>query len=266
MIEIRDISKSYGRLRALSAVSLTVAPGTALGLVGPNGAGKSTLLRIVCGLARPDAGEILLNGRNAVDDLSARRALGCMPEALPLFDLLTGREQLSCTAGLLGVDKQVARARMLEMAAVLELTDALDRPIGSYSTGMRKKLAFTNALIGDPSIVILDEPFEGVDLLGIYTMKDILAQLLAAGCTLLVSSHILPLLEDICSDFALIHRGSIALHGNRETLRAHARLMTEPSSGDRTDLESVFLDIVAPDRRSRRLETIAQTNSQRTNP
>ncbi len=258
MIEIRNVTKSYGRVQALSGVSLTVPAGTALGLVGPNGAGKSSLLRIVCGLARPDGGEIVLAGRNAVDDLTARRSLGCMPETLPLFELLTGREQLSWTGGILDIDRTAAERRMGELAAALELTDALDRPIATYSTGMRKKLAFANALIGDPKLLVLDEPFEGVDLLGIYTMKDILAQLRGAGAALLVSSHILPLLEDLCSEFALIHHGSIVLHGNRETLRAQALEINDSTSGERTDLESVFLDIVAPGRRSRRLETLGQ--------
>jgi ABC-2 type transport system ATP-binding protein len=258
MIELSEISKWYGPIRALSAVSLTVAPGTALGLVGPNGAGKSTLLRIACGLSRPDAGQVRLNGKDAVLDPAVRRDLGCMPDNLPLFELLTGREQLVWTGGLLGVDRATSERRIRELAEALELTEALDRPIGAYSTGMRKKIAFMNALIGDPDVLVLDEPFEGVDLLGIYTMKDVLAQLVGAGASLLVSSHILPLIGDLCSEFALLHQGSVVLHGNQEALRAPAANIHPQTNPQRTDLESVFLDIIAPDRRARRLESIGR--------
>jgi len=243
MIEIRDVVKSYGSVQALRGVSLTVPRGTAVGLVGPNGAGKSTLLRIVCGLARPDQGNVRVDG-----------SFGCVPEELPLFELLTGREQLHWTASIAGVSTG-AGERIDEMTAALELRDVLDRPIASYSTGMRKKLAFVAALVSDPRVLILDEPFEGIDLLGIYTMKDILAQYVAAGRAVLVSSHILPLLEDVCSRFALIHRGTLALEGDRDELAARARELTRGDA--RGDLESVFLDVVAPDRRSRRFQTIA---------
>jgi ABC-2 type transport system ATP-binding protein len=158
----------------------------------------------------------------------------------------------------LGVDKATSAQRLRELAEALEMTEALDRPIASYSTGMRKKIAFMSACIGDPDVLVLDEPFEGVDLLGIYTMKDVLAQLVGAGASLLVSSHILPLIEDLCSEFALLHQGSVVLHGNRETLRAHASKIHQQSNPQRTDLESVFLDIIAPDRRARRLESIGR--------
>jgi ABC-2 type transport system ATP-binding protein len=257
VIDIREVTKSYGKLQVLAGVSLAVPPGSALGLVGPNGAGKSTLLRIVCGLARADNGQVLLNGRDSADEPTARRSLGCMPETLPLFDLLTGREQLLWTCSILGVARSLAERRIAELAGVLELSDALDKPIGTLSTGTRKKLAFAAALAGDPRLLVLDEPFEGVDLLGIYTMKDILAQCLEAGAALLISSHILPLLEDVCSTFALLHHGRIVLHGDRETLRSRALEVTHGAGAERGDLESVFLDIVAPGRRSRRLKTLA---------
>jgi len=153
-----------------------------------------------------------------------------------------------------GVSK-TAGERIDEMTAALELRDVLDRPIASYSTGMRKKLAFVAALVADPRVLVLDEPFEGIDLLGIYTMKDILAQYVAAGRSVLVSSHILPLLEDVCSRFALIHHGTLALEGDRDELALRAR---ELSQGDaRGDLDAVFLDVVAPGRQARRFNTIA---------
>ena len=192
MIEAIEVHKSYGALAALSGVSIAVGAHQALGLVGPNGAGKSSLLRILCGLSRPDSGTALLNGYDpALAPVEARRALGCVPEKAPLFELLTGVEQLLWTGRLHGIPEATLHERIAERSAVLELVDALPRSIAGYSKGMRQKLAFIAALLHDPRVIILDEPFEGVDVVAVDSMKAIIGQFIEHGAAVLLSSHIL---------------------------------------------------------------------------
>lgn len=256
MIEAVDIQKKYGNVAALSGVSIDVRAHQALGLVGPNGAGKSSLLRILCGLSRPDAGSVRLNGHDPVAaPLEARRSLGCVPEQAPLFDLLTGGEQLRWAGRLHDIPEATLAARITELAEVLDLAEALPRRIGGYSKGMRQKLAFASALLPDPRVIILDEPFEGVDVVAVDTMKTILRQFVDQGAAVLLSSHILGLVEDVCTQFAVMSGGRIVFAGDREDLAREAGKLTSGVAGHQ--LESVFLDRVAPNRMARRLTTLA---------
>ena len=255
MIEAVEVHKKYGQVAALSGVSIAVNAHQALGLVGPNGAGKSSLLRIVCGLSSPDAGAARLDGHDPVQSpLAARRRLGCMPEHPPLFDLLTGREQLLWVGRVHEVPGAPLAARIDELAAVLDLAEALPRRIAGYSKGMRQKLAFAAALLPDPMMLILDEPFEGVDVVAVDTMKAIIRQFVEHGAAVLLSSHILGLVEDVCTQFAVINGGRLVFEGDRERLALEAGKL---ASGAGRQLESVFLDRVAPHRTAPRLASLA---------
>jgi ABC-2 type transport system ATP-binding protein len=256
MIGAIDVHKKYADVAALSGVSIDVTPHQALGLVGSNGAGKSTLLRILSGVSRPDAGTARLDGHDpAREPLAARRRLGSVPEHPPLFDLLTGHEQLVWAGRLYAIPDSLLNARIAELAEALDLVDALPRRIAGYSKGMRQKLAFAAALLHDPRLLILDEPFEGVDVVAVDAMKSIIRQFVEQGAAVLLSSHILGLVEDVCTEFAVLSAGRVVFAGDRQQLaREAAKLAT--SAGTRP-LESVFLDRVAPNRVARRLTTLA---------
>jgi ABC-2 type transport system ATP-binding protein len=259
MIDAIDVHKNYGEVAALSGVSITVNAHQALGLVGPNGAGKSSLLRIICGVSRPDAGAARLNGHDPLRvPVAARRHLGCVPEHPPLFELLTGREHLLWVGRVYEVPDAVLVERINELASALDLSDALPRRIAGYSKGMRQKVAFAAALLHDPTLIILDEPFEGVDVVAVDTMKAIIRQFVDSGAAVLLSSHILGLVEDVCTQFAVISSGRLVFEGDRERLALEAGKLT---AGAGRPLESVFLDRVAPNRVARRLTTLAGGNA-----
>lgn len=255
MIDAVDVHKRYGDVVALSGVSIAVSAHQALGLVGPNGAGKSSLLRVLCGLSHADAGSARLNGHDPlIDPLAARRQLGCVPEHPPLFDLLSGREQLLWAGRLHAIPEPTLVARINELAAALDLAEVLPRRIAGYSKGMRQKLAFAAALLPDPVMLILDEPFEGVDVVAVDAMKAIIRQFVDHGAAVLLSSHILGLVEDVCTQYAVMDGGRLVFEGDRQRLALEAAKLT---SGAGRQLESVFLDRVAPNRVSRRLATVA---------
>ncbi len=257
-IEAQGVEKGYGEVRALRGVSLAIAPGSAVGLVGPNGAGKSSLLRILCGLSRPDAGAASIHGHDPIRDPARVNALlGCVPEQLPLFDLLTGHEQLLWVGQLHDVPAAALDRRIGELTAAVDLTKALHRRISGYSKGMRQKLAFVAALIHDPRVILMDEPFDGVDVLAVQAMKDVLSQFVEAGAAIVLSSHVLQLVEDVCQRFIVINDGLIAFDGDRQALSREADRLSAGAAGSGRSLESVFLGLVAPGRLSSRLRTVA---------
>ena len=258
-IVIDNVSKSFANVAALRGVSLEIPAGVALGLVGPNGAGKSTLFRILSGLSRPDSGTVRLAGTDpGAGSLTLQALLGCVPDNPPLFDLLTGAEHAALVGRLHGLADGLLTSRMQELSQALDLREAMHRPAGTYSKGMRQKLAFLCAVIHDPRILILDEVFEAVDPWSVEAMKTMLAQFVAAGSVVVVSSHILPVLQDVCHQFAIIDAGRIVFHGTRDTIDAEAARIsgTEPAAG--RELERVFLQIAAKGRTINRLQTLAQ--------
>lgn len=261
-IAVDDVWKRYGAVAALQGASLRVACGSALGLVGPNGAGKSSLLRLLGGIARPDEGSVRLDGADPISDpVSAKRRLGYMPDVPALFELLTGVEQLAWLGRLRRVPDDVLEERIRELGAILDLAGALARPISTYSRGMRQKLAFAGALIADPRILVLDEPFEGVDALAVRVMKAILRQFVDAGAAVVLSSHILSLVEDVCERYAVIAGGRIVFTGDRDVLaREAARLRaaaTDPLVPGQA-LESVLVSYAESHHPVVHLETLAR--------
>lgn len=261
MISAHHITKVYSNGRGITDVSIEVAAGKLVGLVGPNGAGKTTLLRVLIGLARADTGEVGF-GKEHPDAGIRDVVVGSVQEDAALFDLLTGEEHLNFVGQLYALGQTLRMERIVELARVLELGDGMGRPIATYSKGMRRKLAFAAAILADPRVLILDEPFEGVDPLSVLAMKEILRQFAVAGTAVLITSHMLSLVEDVCGEFVLISEGAVRFAGDRDALLA--RLGAE-GSGNATGnaLEKVFFSIVAPDRQPVVLSTLADPTAGR---
>jgi ABC-2 type transport system ATP-binding protein len=263
-IAVDDVWKRYGAVAALQGASIHVARGSAVGLVGPNGAGKSSLLRLLCGVARADSGIVHLDGLDPHrHPVAAKQRLGYMPDLPALFELLTGAEQLAWVGRLRRVPDDILEMRIRELSSVLDLTGSISRSISTYSRGMRQKLAFAAALVHDPRIVVLDEPFEGVDVLTVRAMKAVLQQYVEAGAAILLSSHILSLVEDVCDRFAVIADGRIVFNGDRQTLAREASRLTAGAGtlAPGHALESVLVSHLDHHREVAPLETLALKGS-----
>ena len=218
MLEIVDLSKRYGRVVALDGTSFVAQPGRLVGFLGPNGAGKTTTMRCVFGLARPDRGQTRWNGRE-IDRLTRLR-FGYMPEQRGLYPRMRVADQLSYFAqhhGLSARDAKAATARWLER---LGLADRASSKLEDLSHGNQQRVQLGAALVHDPELLVLDEPFSGLDPLGIATMSEILRERAAAGVGVVFSSHQLDLVEDLCEDVVIIARGRIVANGAIDELRA----------------------------------------------
>ena len=206
--------KRFGTKIAVAGADLAVPAGSFTGLVGPNGAGKTTLLSMATGLLRPDFGTVAVAGRDVWSDpAAAKAALGVVSADARLFDRLTGREMLEYAGRLRGMAAAEARERADQLLAVLDLTADARRLIVDYSTGMRKKTALAAALIHNPPVLLLDEPFEAVDPVSAETIRRMLARYVASGSTVLFSSHVMELVERLCDRVAIIDHGRIITTG-----------------------------------------------------
>ncbi len=230
---IRGLTKSYGTTRALDDLTLAVPAGACYGLVGPNGSGKSTTMRAVVGLVRPDAGEIEVCGVRVADDVIAtRRAMGVMLDPLQLFDRLTAWEFVETIGALRGLDPGVVRARGAELFGVLQIADDAHRQIAGYSHGMRKKTALAAALVHRPRLLMLDEPFEGVDPVSTRAMRSMLDRFRRGGGTIILSTHVMDVVERVCDHIGVIQAGRIVAAGPIDDLRRGRRL------------QDAFIDVV----------------------
>ena len=213
-VRFDDVTKSFGATTALRHLSAVADAGRVTGLVGPNGAGKTTAMRILLGLARPDTGQATIGGRPAAD-LAGR--IGAVLES-PLLPGLRGRTYLLAHAAALGIGPPGVAAAIAE----LQLDGAADRRIGSYSTGMRQRLALAGAFMGDPAVLVLDEPFNGLDPDGVRWLRDRIRAAAASGATVIVSSHLLAELET-CVDDLLVLRTELVWAGTRDELTSTGR-------------------------------------------
>lgn len=221
----RGLHKRFGAHVAVAALDLEVPVGSFCGLVGPNGSGKTTTLRMVAGLQRPDAGQVWVDGIETWSDtLAVRRIVGVVPDPLSLFDRLSARELLHHLGLLRGIDPHELQRRIEELLAVMDLLDAADEQIGGYSHGMRKKTAIAAAVLHRPSVLLLDEPFEGVDPVSAVAVRSMLDRYCSAGGTVLFSSHAMDLVERMCDHVAVMARGSLLAAGPIEELRGAGRL------------------------------------------
>lgn len=248
-IETKDLTKSYGDLRAVDHLSLDITPGMLFGFLGPNGAGKSTTIGCLAGLLDPTEGEVRLFGeRFTRRSVELKRRIGVMPEGLALFDQLYAYEFLAFAARMFGLDEPTVRQRVEELLEAMELTGAYKKRLAEYSTGMRKKVAFAAAIIHRPDILFLDEPFESIDPAATAMMKDWLRQFVAGGRTVFMTSHVLETVERLCDDVAIIKQGRLAWRGEVGLLANGGSI--EFDGRKFNTLEALFLHIVG-ERRGR---------------
>jgi ABC-2 type transport system ATP-binding protein len=216
MITVENLSKRYGSTTAVHDVSFTVQPGTITGFLGPNGAGKSTTLRMLTALTPPTAGTATITGKRYVDLLNPGRVVGVMLDAAAQHPGRTGRETLLLNASLLGVPK----SRVGEMLEAVGLAHAAKRRVGQYSLGMRQRLGIASALLGDPAVLILDEPANGMDPEGIRWMRGLLRDFAGRGGTVILSSHLLGEVQATVDQLVVIGGGRIVANGSLEELLA----------------------------------------------
>jgi len=245
-IATENLTRRFGDLVAVQDVNLRVSPGQFFGFLGPNGAGKSTTIKMLA----PTSGRIEILGldfeRQVVD---VKRQIGVVPEGLALFGRLTGAEYLTFVGRMYGLDRDTCARRATELLEFMQLADQPHKLVTDYSHGMQKKLALAAAVIHGPKILFLDEPFEGVDAIAAGTLKSMLQRMIARGATIFLTSHVLEIVERLCSHVAIIHRGQLVAQGSLEELRAGVEAQSAaqaealPSTGKLT-LEEIFLHTV----------------------
>ena len=219
-VEAIDVTKSYGRLVAVDHLSLRVAQGEVYGVLGPNGAGKTTLLRMLFGLIRPDSGSVRVFGRTwAEDGVGVLDGVAGFIESPRFYPYLTGQQNLEGLALLDGGDR---RERIAEVLDVVDLTGREHDKVGGYSYGMRQRLGVAASLLRDPKLLVLDEPANGLDPGGIRDMRALVRRLAGSGLTVLLSSHHMEEVEEICDNVTIMSRGTVAFHGGLTELRAMA--------------------------------------------
>ena len=225
VVETLQLCRQFDELRAVDNLDLRVERGTLYGFLGRNGAGKSTTIKMLTGLLAPTSGSIRMLGRNPLDPAQAievKRRVGVVPEDLALYDLLTGRENLAFVGRMYRVEGDVAQNRIDELFALLELgADAGEekRLVIDYSHGMKKKLALAAALIGNPELLFLDEPFEGVDAVTSRVIRDLLRRVADQGATIFITSHVLEIVERLCTHVGIIDRGRLVAQAPLSEIR-----------------------------------------------
>jgi ABC-2 type transport system ATP-binding protein len=221
MLEIQELTKRYSGIPAVDHVSFTVRPGEICGYLGPNGAGKSTTVKMLIGLVEPSSGRILYRGRDVVRDRMAfQRLLGYVPEEAHLYPHLSGREYLQLAGRLRGLPRRILERRMDELLRLFGLWEDRLSPLSSYSKGMRQKILISAALLHNPQILILDEPFSGLDVGAAAVFRELLRQFAAQGKLILYSSHVLEVVEKICSVVVILRNGQVVASDRVERLRA----------------------------------------------
>ena len=224
-LSLLGLAKRFGDKIAVDGISLDVPAGSFYGVVGPNGAGKTTTLSMATGLLRPDFGTALVHGVDVWQHpLEAKKLMGILPDGVRLFDRLSG-EQLVTYAGLLrGMDRDIVASRVAELLAALDLANDAGTLVVDYSAGMTKKIALASALIHAPRLLVLDEPFESVDPISAANIRDILDRYVSSGGTVIVSSHVMDLVQRMCDHVAVVAGGRLLAAGTVEDVRAGASL------------------------------------------
>jgi len=219
-VVLRGLVKRFGAKLAVGGLALDVPRGSFFGLVGPNGAGKTTTLRMATGLLRPDAGQAWIEGTDVwADPLRAKARIGVLPEDLRLFERLTGAELLTYHGLLRNMDPTLVASRAAELLEVLGLGEAAGTMVVDYSHGMRKKIALAGALLHNPRVLFLDEPFEAIDPISARTIKAVLERYTASGATVVFSSHVMELVEGLCDRVAIVAGGRVVAAGTLEEVR-----------------------------------------------
>ena len=239
VIETSDLTRDFGSVRAVDKINLRVEGGRFYGFLGPNGAGKSTTIKMLTGLLAPSGGSMRLLGEDIGDPrraLEVKRRVGVVPENLALFDNLTAREYLTFVGRMYLLPRDTVRTRCEELLAMMDLAHEEKKLTLEFSHGMKKKLALAAALIPNPDLLFLDEPFEGVDAVASRVLRDTLKQCVSRGGTVFLTSHVLEIVERLCSDVGIIAQGKLVHQGTMEELRR-----------DGSSLEDKFLAVVGSD-------------------
>ena len=234
MLQIEHLTKAYGDKKAVDDLSLHIRPGEIYGFIGHNGAGKTTTLKSAVGILRFDSGEIRINGRSIKDEpVACKRVLAYIPDNPDLYDFMTGIKYLNFVADIFGVPSEERRAKIDDYAARFELTDDLAQPIAAYSHGMKQKLAVIAAWLHSPKLIIMDEPFVGLDPKAAHLLKIMMRELCEEGGAIFFSNHVLEVAEKLCDKVAIIKGGRLIRSGTMEEVK-----------GD-DSLEDVFLELEA---------------------
>jgi ABC-2 type transport system ATP-binding protein len=246
-IAVRDLSRRFGPFTAVDNVTLDVAAGQFFGFLGPNGAGKSTTIKMLTGLLAPTSGHIEILGLDfSTHPLEIKRQIGVVPEGLALFGRLTASEYLRFVGRMYGLDRDTTNRRTEELLDFMNLADEPKKLVTDFSHGMQKKLALAAAVIHGPRILFLDEPFEGVDAIAAGTLKAMLQRMTERGATIFLTSHVLEIVERLCSHVAIIHQGRLIANGSLDELRAGvAASLSGPQAEEKLTLEELFLRIVS---------------------
>ena len=232
MLKIDHLTKTYGEKKAIDDLSLHIQAGEIYGFIGHNGAGKTTTLKAVAGILQFDAGEIIVNGRSIrTQPLDCKRDMAYIPDNPDLYEYMTGIKYLNFIADIFGVDAQTRQERIRKYADLFELTADLAQPIAAYSHGMKQKLAIISAWLHDPKLIIMDEPFVGLDPKAAHTLKGMMRELCDAGGAIFFSTHVLEVAEKLCDKVAIIKGGKLIRSGTMEEVK-----------GD-DSLEEVFLEL-----------------------
>lgn len=232
MLKIQHLTKCYGTKKAVDDLTLHIAPGEICAFIGHNGAGKTTAIKSICGILQFDAGEILVDGISVKEDpLAAKARLAYIPDNPDLYDFMTGIGYLNFVADIFGVDATARDERIHRFADMLSLTKDLAQPISAYSHGMKQKLAIIGALIHTPRLIVMDEPFVGLDPKAAHLLKELMREMCRAGAAIFFSTHVLETAEKLCDKVAIIKEGKLIRAGAMDEVK-----------GD-TSLENVFLEL-----------------------
>ena len=232
MLNISHLTKTYGEKKAVDDLCLHIAPGEIYGFIGHNGAGKTTTLKSVAGILQFDQGEITIGGVSVKKDpIACKRQIAYIPDNPDLYEFMTGTQYLNFVADIFGVDAETRRTRIETYASMFELTDALAQPIASYSHGMKQKLAIISAWLHTPKLIIMDEPFVGLDPKASHLLKGMMREVCDRGGAIFFSTHVLEVAEKLCDKVAIIKGGKLIRSGTMEEVK-----------GD-DSLEDVFLEL-----------------------
>jgi ABC-2 type transport system ATP-binding protein len=243
VLQTRALHRTFGPLIAVESLDLVVEKQQFYGFLGPNGAGKSTTIKMLTGLLRPTSGEVQILGRNlAKDSVEIKRRIGVVPEGLALFERLTGAQLLNFVGRMYGLDRAKAAERSAELLSFMDLNDSADKLVADYSHGMKKKTALAAAVIHGPEILFLDEPFEGVDAVAATTLKRLLQRFISHGGTVFLTSHVLEVVERLCTHIGIIQHGRLVASGSLEELRSGVQIAGHNQSP--LTLEEIFLQVV----------------------
>jgi ABC-2 type transport system ATP-binding protein len=245
-IQTSGLTRRFGELTAVDNVTFSVAPGQFFGFLGPNGAGKSTTIKMLTGLLEPSAGYVeILGQRFTAASLDLKRQIGVVPEGMALLGRLTAAEYLRFVGRMYGLDRVTTNQRTEELLEFMQLANESRKLVTDFSHGMQKKLAMAAAVIHGPKVLFLDEPFEGVDAIAAQMLKTMLQRMIQRGATIFLTTHVLEIVERLCSHVAIISKGQLVANGSLEDLRAGVASRLPGAEDDqKLTLEQMFLSIV----------------------